>query len=152
KNLRFTLGEERGLVGWVAQNRALLYLADVQMDARWVNIDSEIHSVLWMPVVHEQQLLGVITVASTRVDAFSKEDQQLVVLFTNQIAVAMENARLFEALQNELTKREQVELTLKEERNLLRTLIDNVPDRIYAMDTTGRKILSNTADWKASGG
>jgi len=41
---------------------------------------------------------------------------------------------------------------LKEERNLLRTLIDNLPDRIYVMDTQGRKTLSNTADWRASGG
>ena len=36
--------------------------------------------------------------------------------------------------------------------NLLRTLIDHLPDRIYVMDREGRKILSNAADWRASGG
>jgi len=41
---------------------------------------------------------------------------------------------------------------LIEESNLLRTLIDNLPDRIYVKDIQGRKIISNIADWQASGG
>ena len=53
---------------------------------------------------------------------------------------------------HDITARKQAEEALQEERNLLRTLIDNIPDRIYAMDMQGRKTLSNTADWKASGG
>ena len=38
------------------------------------------------------------------------------------------------------------------ESNLLLTLINNLPDLIYAKDIQGRKIISNTADWQASGG
>lgn len=41
---------------------------------------------------------------------------------------------------------------LIEESNLLLTLINNLPDLIYAKDLQGRKIVSNTADWQASGG
>gem|GEM_PF-674831 len=41
---------------------------------------------------------------------------------------------------------------LEKERILLRTLIDNIPDRIYVMDVQGRKVISNLADWQASGG
>ena len=41
---------------------------------------------------------------------------------------------------------------MEKERNLLFTLINNLPDVIYAKDTQGRKIISNTADWQASGG
>jgi len=51
----------------------------------------------------------------------------------------------------DVTERMQVEETIKAERNLLRTLIDNLPDRIYVMDNEGRKTISNTSDWKASG-
>jgi len=40
----------------------------------------------------------------------------------------------------------------KNEQNLLQTLIDNIPDRVYAKDTQGRKTLSNIADLRASGG
>ncbi|MEO5888444.1 MAG: PAS domain S-box protein [Anaerolineales bacterium] len=53
---------------------------------------------------------------------------------------------------HDITERKQAEELLENERNLLRTLIDNLPDRIFAMDTQGRKTLSNTADWMASGG
>jgi PAS domain S-box-containing protein len=51
----------------------------------------------------------------------------------------------------DITKRKQVEETLARERNLLRTMIDNIPDRIYVMDNLGRKTMSNTADWQACG-
>jgi len=52
----------------------------------------------------------------------------------------------------DITERKQAEKKLEEERILLRTMIDNLPDRVYAMDIQGRKILSNIADWQASGG
>ncbi|MCG2786232.1 MAG: PAS domain S-box protein [Anaerolineae bacterium] len=45
-----------------------------------------------------------------------------------------------------------VEESLANERNLLRTLIDNIPDRIYVKDSLGKKTVSNFADWQASGG
>ena len=51
----------------------------------------------------------------------------------------------------DMTERERAEEALAKERNLLRTMIDNLPDRIYVMDTQGRKLISNPADWKACG-
>ncbi len=51
----------------------------------------------------------------------------------------------------DITARKQAEDGLAEERNLLRTLIDHLPDFIYVKDAQGRKTLSNTADWQASG-
>ncbi len=53
---------------------------------------------------------------------------------------------------HDVTERKQIENTLSEERNLLRTLMDNIPDRIYVKDWEGRKTISNRADWVASGG
>ena len=52
----------------------------------------------------------------------------------------------------DITERKRAEERLEEERLLLRTLIDNLPDRVYVKDAQGRKILSNMADWQASGG
>ncbi len=46
----------------------------------------------------------------------------------------------------------QVIKKLEEEQILLRTLIDNLPDLIYVKDTQGRKLITNLADWQASGG
>jgi two-component system sensor histidine kinase/response regulator len=48
--------------------------------------------------------------------------------------------------------RKDVPVLSADEKNLLQTLIDNLPDRIYIKDPQGRKLISNTADWQASGG
>ena len=53
---------------------------------------------------------------------------------------------------HDMTQRKLAEDALEDERNLLRTLIDNIPDRVYAKDTQGRKNLANSADWRACGG
>ena len=50
-----------------------------------------------------------------------------------------------EALRQEIATRLRAEETLASERNLLRTLIDNLPDYIYTKDTSGRFVLSNQA-------
>ncbi|HUA64981.1 MAG TPA: PAS domain S-box protein [Alphaproteobacteria bacterium] len=49
---------------------------------------------------------------------------------------------------NDITERKRAEEALTRERVLLRTLIDNLPDCIYAKDAAGRKILANPADLK----
>ena len=51
-------------------------------------------------------------------------------------------------ISRDITEHKQAEETLARERSLLRTLIDNLPDCIYAKDASGRKILANPADLK----
>ena len=48
----------------------------------------------------------------------------------------------------DITERKRMEEVLAQERSLLRTLINNLPDSIYAKDSAGRKILANPADLK----
>ena len=52
----------------------------------------------------------------------------------------------------DITDRKQAEERLFVERNLLTTLINNIPDYIYVKDVQGHKLVSNTADWRGSGG
>jgi PAS domain S-box-containing protein len=54
----------------------------------------------------------------------------------------------FIGLGRDITKRKLAEEALARERSLLRTLIDNLPDAIYAKDTAGRKTMANPADLK----
>jgi len=52
---------------------------------------------------------------------------------------------------HDITQRKQADEALAKERNLLRTVIDNLPDRIYAKDTECRFILNNPAHLQALG-
>jgi two-component system, sensor histidine kinase and response regulator len=51
-----------------------------------------------------------------------------------------------------ISKRKKAEEALAEKQHILQTLIDSIPDLIYVKDIQGRKIVSNPADWKSSGG
>ncbi|MBI5653390.1 MAG: GAF domain-containing protein, partial [Chloroflexi bacterium] len=103
--LRFPLGEPRGIVGAVAARGAPFYLADVSTDARWIPLDSQILSAVWIPILYDGELRGVMTATHTRRDGFTASDQQLLALFANQIAVAMENARLYQGALNAADRR-----------------------------------------------
>ena len=59
--------------------------------------------------------------------------------------LTMENRELLQEVQQELAERQRAEETLARERNLLRTLIDNLPDCIYVKDTASRFVVANTA-------
>ena len=52
---------------------------------------------------------------------------------------------------HDVTQRKQTESTLDRERRLLRTLIDNIPDQIFARDLDCRFILNNLADARVMG-
>ncbi len=54
-------------------------------------------------------------------------------------------------ISNDITDRKKVEETLYNERNQLRTLIDNLPDLIFFKDIDGRYILNNIAHLKSIG-
>jgi PAS domain S-box-containing protein len=94
--LSFSLDNDRGLVSSVARERVPINVGDLREDMRWVTIDPAIRSGIWVPVQHENELRGVLCVLSVRPNAFSAQDERLLVLFANQVATAMENAHLFE--------------------------------------------------------
>ena len=108
RNLRFPLGQEKGLVGWVGHERQALYLPDVTLDPRWISFDPVVRSALWVPVQREQQLLGVLCLLGSQTNAFSEVDQRLLELVASQVASALENARLFEETRRRLAELEAV--------------------------------------------
>ncbi len=70
--------------------------------------------------------------------------------FAATISPMQDNTVLWVA--RDITDRKQAEEKVAQDRTLLRTLIDNLPDRIYVKDVDGRKIISNVADWQGAGG
>lgn len=54
-------------------------------------------------------------------------------------------AAVSKLLKQETSERSQIEAALAEERNLLRALVDNLPDYIYVKDTQSRFLLVNEA-------
>ena len=141
------LGE--GLSGRIAQTGEAMTVEDYY---QWegqakVFIDSPFRRVLGAPLKIGNCVIGVINVTDdVRSGRFSEQEVQLVSLFAQQAALAIHNARLYETVQAELVERKRAEEGLAQERILLRTVIDNLPDAIYVKDPAMRKILVNRAD------
>jgi PAS domain S-box-containing protein len=77
---------------------------------------------------------------------------KLAVALTNQTAVALENARLYEKAQHEIQERKQTEHALKESERKYRTLFEKSADAIFIVDRkNGRYLDANQAAVRLSG-
>lgn len=96
RDLRLAIG--RGVTGWVAKTGQSLRVPDVTIDPRYVSVRRSVRSELAVPLIVESTLIGVLNVDSTRRDAFSTEDQQLLEALANHAAKVIHNAWLYEAV------------------------------------------------------
>lgn len=106
----------QGILGQVALSRKPLILrGNIQGDERFSQLFSDVHPNSWTgviasPIYTTKKLLGVLNLVETRAEhVFTKSDLQILTLFTDHIAITLENARLFQEVQNlatvdELTK------------------------------------------------
>ncbi len=87
----------QGVTGWVARHKQAIRLGDVSSNPDYVEVCPGIRSGLYVPMKLGDRIIGTINIESKQPDAFSAEDERLVVTLANQAASALENARLFEA-------------------------------------------------------
>ncbi len=104
---RLALGE--GAMGYIAQTCMPLIVADY---ASWEGRSAKyaavaIHPLVGAPLMVGSRLVGVVTVADPSPEkTFDASDQRLLMLFAQQAAIAVENARLFEAAQQQAQEAE----------------------------------------------
>lgn len=104
RGLRLQLEDDRGIIGRVGRQRRPLLVSDVSAEAGWIAVDPELRSGVWAPVEYENRLLGVLGVLSEHANAFTDQDRQVLTLFANQAAVALENGRLFDETNRRLSR------------------------------------------------
>jgi PAS domain S-box-containing protein/putative nucleotidyltransferase with HDIG domain len=91
----------------------------------------------------------IVSLENTRIH----KDGRRVVLETSGVPFFAPDGALmgYRGVGRDITQRKHAEETLARERDLLRTLIDNLPDYIYVKDTEGRFLLNNTAHVRSLG-
>jgi phosphoserine phosphatase RsbU/P len=112
------LGE--GLVGYAALHKEPVLVPDVATDSRYINAVSDVRSELAVPLLLKDRCIGVFDLESPELDAFSKKHVELLTLLASQAAVAIENAKLYEALRdNELRLEKEVRFAQRVQMALL---------------------------------
>ncbi|MCA9933119.1 MAG: GAF domain-containing protein, partial [Anaerolineales bacterium] len=94
QDLVFKLGDPQGLVGLVGQTKQLLILGETGADSRWLPLDSTSRSALYVPLTHNEELLGVISILSRTPEAFTEEDSINAQTLANNLALVLRNAEL----------------------------------------------------------
>ena len=69
---------------------------------------NRIHAWLAVPLKVSGQMIGIIALGGYQIGQFSERHAQLAVTYASQVAIALENARLFSDLQSELSARKQL--------------------------------------------
>lgn len=104
--LRLTVGE--GIAGWVAQTEKPLIVTDVREDPRFLPSFDAItgfttRSILGVPLKAKGRLIGVLELLNkTDGTEFNEEDLEIMKILANQIATALENARLYKKVHEKL--------------------------------------------------
>jgi sigma-B regulation protein RsbU (phosphoserine phosphatase) len=114
------LGE--GLCGAAAALRQPLRVPNVHLDPRYHCCKSgiEVNAEMIVPLVLEDRLLGILDFESSRYDAFSARHEQLVSTLASSLAIALENALLYERLrQDEMRVHEDLAMARELQAQLL---------------------------------
>lgn len=101
KEIRLKMGE--GIAGWVAQNGEPLVIDDVTKDPRFSGKADEkskfaTKNMICVPVMIKEKIIGVLQAINKKEGVFSGKDLELFQMLANQVAIAIDNARLMEEL------------------------------------------------------
>ena len=99
------------MIGWSVANAQARIALDTGKEA--VRFDNpylpETRSEMALPLISRGQCMGALTVQSTEEAAFSEQDIAVLQTMADHLAIAIGNARLYNAAQREITERKQAE-------------------------------------------
>jgi len=98
----------RGLVGCAAEHKQAVLVPDVSKDPRYIQLNPETRSELAVPLIYQDKVIGVLDLEHTRRGFFTDDHKRTVTTLAAQVAIAIENAQLYEqiALQEKRLERD----------------------------------------------
>jgi len=88
----------RGIVGSAAQQKQAVLVPDVSKDQRYISLNPETRSELAVPLVYKERILGVLDLEHTRRGFFTEDHKRTITTLAAQVAIAIENAQLYEEI------------------------------------------------------
>ena len=114
---RIEVGQE-GITGWVAYHGEPLLVPDVCQEFRYYGLPeaSEMRSELAVPLKTKERVIGVLHAQSDQLNAFDESDVAVLQALAHQAAIAIENARLYDQAQQEISERARAEEEARQAR------------------------------------
>jgi sigma-B regulation protein RsbU (phosphoserine phosphatase) len=131
--LRVAVSE--GIVGAAATLKAPVRVPDVAADRRYLMVNPETRSELAIPMIHKGQVIGVLDLESPQLNYFTEDHVQTLSILAANLAVSLENARLYEKLARDEAR---LERDLQAAKRIQGALLQPVPSEDYGLDMAAR--------------
>lgn len=121
-----------GLAAWILQHKEGALIEDVLQDERWVVLPDhagQVRSAVAVPFLRLGRVEGMLFLTHPEVGRFRQEHLQLLTSIAHQAAIAIQNARLYERVENE--------------RRTLSAILDSSAEAVVVTDPAGRLLLAN---------
>jgi signal transduction histidine kinase/putative methionine-R-sulfoxide reductase with GAF domain len=146
-NLPIDIDLETDIPGWVASNRKAINIPDITQDERFTEfpgLQNGAKSVLGAPIIHGEQLMGVICLYHDEAVAYSADQLELIQAICRQVGVALSNVGRYEQVQHlvEMLEREQERLSSLVERLPVGVLLLNESYDLVLVNSYGSEILA----------
>jgi sigma-B regulation protein RsbU (phosphoserine phosphatase) len=87
-----------GVVGYAAETRKAILVPDVSKEPRYIRLNPETRSELAVPLIYKDKVIGVLDLEHTKRGFFTDDHRRTVMTLAAQVAIAIENARLYEEI------------------------------------------------------
>jgi sigma-B regulation protein RsbU (phosphoserine phosphatase) len=99
ENLKIPIGQ--GITGTAARTGIPVRVSDVSQDPRYINAIDSVRSELAVPLMFRGKCVGVLDIQSRHLGYFTKDQQNILAVLATRLAVAIENARLFQQVRTQ---------------------------------------------------
>src|SRR5271166_3657364 len=96
-----------GLVGYAALHGQPVLVPDVSKDPRYIKANPETRSELCIPLIYKDKVIGVLDIEHTRRGYFNEDHVRIMTTMAAQVAIAIENATLYERIAGQEKRLEQ---------------------------------------------
>jgi len=97
-HLKHDIAIGQGIVGFAAEHRQAVLVRDIRKDSRYIETNPETRSELAVPLIYNDKVIGVLDLEHTKRGFFTEDHQRTITTLAAQIAIAIENARLYEEI------------------------------------------------------
>jgi sigma-B regulation protein RsbU (phosphoserine phosphatase) len=125
----------KGVVGFAAEQKQAVLVRDVKKDERYIETNPETRSELAVPLIYKDKVIGVLDLEHTKRGFFTEDHQRTITTLAAQIAIAIENARLYE----EIARQERrLERDLSMARELQNRLLPQAPPKLKNLEIAAK--------------
>jgi phosphoserine phosphatase RsbU/P len=124
-----------GIVGAAATLKEPVLVPDVMQDPRYVMANPETRSELAIPMMHKGKVIGVLDLESPQLGYFTEDHVQTLSILAANLAVSLENARLYEQLARDEAR---LERDLQAAKRIQGALLRPVPTEDFGLDMAAR--------------